>query len=727
MSGKLKSWRLIAILNLVVAIVLSSCSSPAAPKTTPQVVTKEVTRIVEVPKEVTRVVEQPVTPVAQPTTPDCSKLDCTPRILIESAFDAELYAFVDAAVIKKVVVVNGRSVYLGTLNGNQVAMTLSGTSMINAAMSTQALLDHLTVERVVYSGISGGVSPERNIGDVVVPARWCEYQENLFAREAAPDKFSPPPWFSTKAPANNFGMMYPEGVYVARKSGEVDQEEEMVWYPVDEEMLSVARRAVKNVQLEDCAASGECLDPAPVVTVGGSGVSGPTFVDNADYRKYVWETWGAESLEMETAAVAHVCYVNEVPFLGFRSLSDLAGGGPGENEIGTFFQVAARNSAKVMLAFLEGWANRASLPPEPTIKAGFIYVGPIGDYGWSHAHNEGRLYVEKKFPWLKTIYVESVPEPDVERVIDRLIVEERCDVVFTTSFGFMDGTLAAALKYPDKLFFHCSGYKRAPNLGTYFIDFAQLYYLNGLMAGALSKTGKAGYVGAFPIAEVVRHINSFVLGFREINPKGTVDVNWLMSWYDPVKAKQAAEALIAGGVDALAFTEDSPSVLQVAEEYTLGGQPVYAFSHYSPMEKFGPNATVSGQLVDWGILYEDILAKIRDRIYLPTNLESVDYWWLMAEDAAKLGGSFDHSINPKFIQALQMVKHDDVATKTANVLDLVNARVAQMSSSPPTFDPFTGPILDQNGKEQIPAGRVATFEELLTMQYLVQGCTGQLP
>jgi len=393
----------------------------------------------------------------------------------------------------------------------------------------------------------------------------------------------------------------------------------------------------------------------------------------------------------------------------------------------TFFQVAARNSAKVMLAFLEGWANRASLPPEPTIKAGFIYVGPIGDYGWSHAHNEGRLYVEKKFPWLKTIYVESVPEPDVERVIDRLIVEERCDVVFTTSFGFMDGTLAAALKYPDKLFFHCSGYKRAPNLGTYFIDFAQLYYLNGLMAGALSKTGKAGYVGAFPIAEVVRHINSFVLGFREINPKGTVDVNWLMSWYDPVKAKQAAEALIAGGVDALAFTEDSPSVLQVAEEYTLGGQPVYAFSHYSPMEKFGPNATVSGQLVDWGILYEDILAKIRDRIYLPTNLESVDYWWLMAEDAAKLGGSFDHSINPKFIQALQMVKHDDVATKTANVLDLVNARVAQMSSSPPTFDPFTGPILDQNGKEQIPAGRVATFEELLTMQYLVQGCTGQLP
>lgn len=379
----------------------------------------------------------------------------------------------------------------------------------------------------------------------------------------------------------------------------------------------------------------------------------------------------------------------------------------------------------------------ATLPPEPTIKAGFIYVGPIGDYGWSNAHNAGRLYLEKMFPWVRTIYLESIADADVERAIDRLILEENCDVVFTTSFTFMDGTVAAASKYPDKLFFHCSGFKRAPNLGTYFIDFAQLYYLNGLMAGALSKTGKAGYVGAFPIAEVIRHINAFVIGFRETvgdnkpkdadNSWGTVNVNWLMSWYDPVKAKQAAEALIAGRVDALAFTEDSPSVLQVAEEYTLAGQPVNGFSHYSPMESFAPNATVSGQLVDWGIIYADIMTKIRNGVYTNTNLGQVDYWWLMAENAAKLGGSFDHPVNPKFIPALKASKHTDAATGTTNVYDLVMARVSQMSSSPPTFDPFTGPVVDQNGKVQIPVGKVATIDELVNMGYFVQGCTGQLP
>jgi basic membrane protein A len=364
---------------------------------------------------------------------------------------------------------------------------------------------------------------------------------------------------------------------------------------------------------------------------------------------------------------------------------------------------------------------------ERKLKAGFIYVGPIGDYGWSHAHDQGRLYVENQFPWLETVYAEAVPEADVERFLDRFIVEENCDVVFTTSFGFMDGTIAAATKYPDKIFFHNSGFKRAPNSGNYFADFYQLYYLNGLMAGALTQSGKVGYVGAHPIPEVVRHINAFTLGVQEVNPQATVDVRWLFAWYDPAKAREAAEALIAVGVDTLAFTEDSPTVLQVGQEYTERGQPVYTFSHYSPMEEFGPDSSVSGQLVDWGILYEDMLAKVYLGIYDNTNLENVDYWWLMREKAALLGGSFEHPINPKFVDALKAAKVTDPMLGELSVYDLVMKRTEQMTDPAMLFDPFTGPIKDQDGTERAPAGQRLSIGELLVMDWFVEGNVGTIP
>jgi len=352
---------------------------------------------------------------------------------------------------------------------------------------------------------------------------------------------------------------------------------------------------------------------------------------------------------------------------------------------------------------------------ERKLKAGFIYVGPIGDYGWTHAHNEGRLYLEEEFPWLETIYAEAVPEADVERFLDRFIVEENCDVVFTTSFGFMDGTIAAAAKYPDKVFFHNSGFKRAPNSGNYFIDFYQLHYLNGLMAGALSKSGKVGYVAAHPIPEVVRHINAFTLGVQEVNPQATVDVRWLFAWYDPAKAREATEALISTGVDVLAFTEDSPTVLQVGQEYTEKGQPVYTFSHYSPMEEFGPDSCVSGQLVDWGIQYEDILTKVYLGVYNTKNLENVDYWWLMREKGALLGGSFEHSINPKFVDALKAVKVTEPLLGELSVYDLVMKRIEQMTDPAMLFDPFTGPIKDQDGTERVKASQRLSLGELVVM------------
>ncbi len=357
------------------------------------------------------------------------------------------------------------------------------------------------------------------------------------------------------------------------------------------------------------------------------------------------------------------------------------------------------------------------------LKIGFIYVGPIGDYGWSYAHEVGRRYLESKFPWIETTYVESVAEADCQRVAEQLVAAGN-DLIFTTSFGYMDPTLAAAQAHEGTIFFHCSGYERAPNMGTYFAEFYQLYYLNGLMAGALSKTGKIGYVGAYPIPEVIRHIDAFALGVKEVNPQAKVYVRWIFAWYDPTKARQAAEALISEGVDALAFTEDSPTVVQVAEDYTIGGKQVYAFSHYSPMLSYGPNSVVSGQLVHWEKIYEDIVTKVRLGIYNNTNLENVDYWWMLKEGAVELGGEFGVPINQKFENELKAKFVDDPVLGRISVYDLVMKRLEQMKEETVLFDPFTGPIKDQDGKIRIQEASRASRETLWTIDWFVDNIVG---
>jgi adenosylhomocysteine nucleosidase len=282
--------------------------------------------------------------------------DQAQRIAIVSAFGAELEAFKQQATIQKTVVLNGRTVYIGTLAGHKVVMTLSGVSMVNAAMTTQALLDNFRIKQIVFSGIAGGVNPSLHIGDVVIPTQWAEYQENFFARETAPGVFTPPVWFTPILP--NFGMMFPDTVAITTVNGTPDQQTEYLWFPSDPKMMAVAQQAAAGVTLDQCTPQGVCLTEAPVVKVGGNGVSGPTFVDNAEYRDYAWSNWEADALDMESSAVAHVATVNGVPFIIFRSLSDLAGGGPGENEIGIFFGLAASNSAKVMTAFLNALPRR---------------------------------------------------------------------------------------------------------------------------------------------------------------------------------------------------------------------------------------------------------------------------------------------------------------------------------------------------------------------------------
>lgn len=202
------------------------------------------------------------------------------------------------------------------------------------------------------------------------------------------------------------------------------------------------------------------------------------------------------------------------------------------------------------------------------IKAAFVYVSPIGDAGWTYMHDQGRQFIEKKYG-IKTAYTENVAEGgDDERVI-REYAEQGYDVIFTTSFGFMDATITVAKDFPDTIFEHCSGYKTAENVGTYFGRMYQARYLTGIVAGAMTKTNKIGYVAAHPIPEVIRGINAFALGVKKVNPEAKVYVVWTGTWYDPAKEKEAAISLLDEGCDVIAQHQDSPAAQQAAEEKAL--------------------------------------------------------------------------------------------------------------------------------------------------------------
>ncbi|NWH06547.1 BMP family ABC transporter substrate-binding protein [Desulfobacter latus] len=360
---------------------------------------------------------------------------------------------------------------------------------------------------------------------------------------------------------------------------------------------------------------------------------------------------------------------------------------------------------------------------EKRLKAGFIYVGPVGDYGWSHAHDLGKRHVESLYPWLETVIVESVAEADALRIMDRLVQQQKCDVIFTTSFGYMDNTVKAAEKYPDTKFMHCSGFKRTANLGTYFGDLYQMYYLNGMMAGALTQSNKLGYVAAFPIPELIRHINAYALGAKAVNPDATVDVKWIYAWYGPDKAKEAAEALIAEGCDALAFTEDTPAVVEVGQAHCKKGKQIYTFSHYSPMQAYGEDSVVSGQRMDWGGMYAEILKDVHEGTWDPSR----DIWWLAKEKAAILGGSPDHAINPKFIAPLKQAMINTEQYGDISAYDLVMKRYEQMKQGVDVFDPFMGPVSDNKGESKIKEGERASKEDLLSMMYYVDNVKGEIP
>lgn len=328
-------------------------------------------------------------------------------------------------------------------------------------------------------------------------------------------------------------------------------------------------------------------------------------------------------------------------------------------------------------------------------KIGFIYVGPIGDHGWSYQHNQGRLAIEEAFgDKVETTYVENVSEgPDAERAIERL-ARDGFDLIFTTSFGYMNPTIKVAKKYPNVKFEHATGYKRADNVSTYSSRFYEGRYIIGQIAAKTSKTGTAGYIGSFPIPEVVRGINAFLLGAQTVDPDFKLKVVWVNSWFDPGKEADAAKALIDQGVDIITQHTDSPAPLQVAEE-----RGIKAFGQASNMIAFAPKAQLTSIVDDWNSYYIGRVQSVMDGTWAST-----DTWGGLD---AKMVIMADYTNLP-----------DDVASAAA---------ATEASIKDGSFHPFTGPIFKQDGTPLVGEGEVVDDGTLLGMNFYVKGIDGDLP
>lgn len=329
-------------------------------------------------------------------------------------------------------------------------------------------------------------------------------------------------------------------------------------------------------------------------------------------------------------------------------------------------------------------------------KACFVYVGPIGDFGWSYQHDQGRLAVEAAYgDKVETAYLESVPEgADAERAIERF-ARSGCNIIFTTSFGYMDPTNKVAAKFPDVKFEHATGYKReSENVATYSSKFYQGRYIQGQIAAKTSTTGVAGYIASFPIPEVVRGINSFLLGAQSVNPDFKLKVVWVNTWFDPGKEADAAKALIDQGVDILTQHTDSTAPMQVAEE-----RGIKAFGQASDMINFGKNTQLTSIIDDWAPYYVERVGAVIEGTWAQQ-----DVWHGLAEGNVAMA---PYTNMP-----------DDVAA-------MATATEASIKSG--AFEPFTGPIMKQDGTEWLADGVKADIGTLLGMNFYVKGIEDTLP
>ncbi|NOU73928.1 BMP family ABC transporter substrate-binding protein [Paenibacillus sp. LMG 31458] len=326
-------------------------------------------------------------------------------------------------------------------------------------------------------------------------------------------------------------------------------------------------------------------------------------------------------------------------------------------------------------------------------RVAFVYIGVPGDGGWTYEHDQGRLMLEKELG-IKATTVENIPEgPDAERVFEELA--QKNDIIFGTSFGYMDPMYNVAQKHPKVTFLHATGYKTLPNLGTYMGREYQSAYLVGMAAGKMTKNNHMGYVGAFPIPEVIYTINAFTLGAQSVNPDIDVSVVWSNTWFDPATEKQAAISLLDKGVDVLAAYQDSPASIQAAAE-----RKVWGIGNDSDMGRFAPETYISNPKWNWGPYYVQTVKSVMDGTW-----KSSAYFGSMKEgitDIAPLGKNV-----PADVKALVEKKKQDILSGT--------------------FEVFQGPIVDQDGKTRFEQGKKMTDEEILGTTWFVKGIKGVIP
>lgn len=324
-------------------------------------------------------------------------------------------------------------------------------------------------------------------------------------------------------------------------------------------------------------------------------------------------------------------------------------------------------------------------------KVGFIYVSPVGDAGYSYAHDRGRQAVEK-MDGVSTSYVESVPEgPDAERVLLNMS-RKGFDLIFATSYGYMDPVINVAKRFPETTYMHCSGFKQAPNVGTYFGRMYQARYLTGMVAGAMTDSDLLGYVAAYPIPELIRGINAFALGAQAVNPEAKVRVVWTKSWYDPATEKEAALSLLDVGADVIAQHVDSPAPQEAAEQ-----NGAYSIGYNSNMAQFAPEAHLTSAMWKWENLYPEIVEDVQNGTW-----ESEDIW--AGLDAGIVG-----------LAPFGPMVPEDVQTEVNEAKQAIHSDQLQV---------FAGPLKDQEGTVRVPEGKSMSDQEMLGMTWFVQGVIG---
>lgn len=347
------------------------------------------------------------------------------------------------------------------------------------------------------------------------------------------------------------------------------------------------------------------------------------------------------------------------------------------------------------LGLAAGISAASMVSADDPVKVGFLYVSPVGEAGWTTQHDMGRIALEEHFgDDVETTFVESVPEgADAERVLTQL-ARSGHDIIFTTSFGYMNPTIAVAERFPDVKFEHASGYKRSENVSTYFDRIYEGRYLSGMAAGYMTETNTIGYIGAFPIPEVIRGINSFALGAKSVNPDVEVNVIWINTWYDPAKEREAAEAMINQGVDVVTFHTDSPAAVQAAED-----AGIYAVGYHSDMSAYGPDAHLTAAIHNWSDYYIERVQMVMDGTW-----ESTDTWKGLAA-------------NMTMIAPL----NDAIPADAKANIEAVQASIVSGE-----FHPWTGPINKQDGSVALADGEVMEDGALLGMDYYVEGVLGNL-